>query len=377
MSDTSLDETALHILLVDDDEKTLKALKLFLDRTFTILTANDPFKALDIVRGAPSIAVVVSDFRMPGMDGATFLTHVRNISPQTVRILLTGQANTDVAAKGINQGQIFKFLTKPCSQADLLNALHEGVEQFSRLATEREVLRSTLLSTVRVLSEALGLANPEAFARAERIRYLTHRFARTLGLSSTLDLELATMLSHLGCLGLPRVIFDKINQGIPLTEDEEALHAKHPHIGALLIKRIPRLGPVSSIIAGQLAPYSPDMDQKTAILNLVCKFDRLHRCGIPTSEIFQNLLHGVPAYPPDLIDALKHTVYSVKKLVRKAVKIRQLKQAMILDSHVETSDGLLLLAKGAELTESNILRLIEISKHKEIVEPVHIFAPQV
>ncbi|MGE4442231.1 MAG: HD domain-containing phosphohydrolase [Desulfomicrobium sp.] len=360
---------------MDDDEKTLNALKLFLRRTFTIVTAIDPFKALDMIRRDPRIAITVSDYKMPGMDGVTFLTHVRNISPHTIRILLTGQANTDVAAMGVNQGQIFKFLVKPCPQAELADALQEGLKQFTRMVTEREVLQSTVHSTVRVLSEALGLANPEAFARAERIRNLALRLAQTLSLPSTLDLELATMLSHLGCLGLPRTIFDKLNRGIPLTQDEETLHARHPRIGALLIERIPRLGSVSSIIADQLAPFSPNMDQKTAVLNLACKFDMLHKRGIPTSEIFQSLLHSDPPYPPHLIEGLKHTVHNIRKLVRKAVKIRQLKQAMILDSHIETSDGLLLLAKGAELTESNILRLIEISKHKEIVEPIYIFAP--
>lgn len=370
------DDTSLRILFVDDEDRTLKALKCSLLRSFSIDTANDPSKALDMIRMDPHIAVVVSDYRMPKMDGVTFLTHVRNISPQTVRILLTGQANADVAARGVNQGQIFRFLAKPCTLTELSDALREGLKQHSKAITEREVLQSTLRNTVRVLSEALGLANPEAFARAERIRDLTLRFARALNITSTLELELATMLSHLGCLGLPRSIFDKINHGMTLTPAEEALHAEYPRIGALLIERIPRLGPVASIIADQLTPCSPDMSLEALVLNAATRFDTLHRRGIPAGEILQQLLDDDAPYPPDLIDGLEHAVFSIRKFVRKEVKIRQLKPAMILDSHIETSDGLLLLAKGAELSESTILRLIEISKHKAILEPVHIFALQ-
>jgi CheY-like chemotaxis protein len=376
MIDSLPNDAALRVLFVDDDDRTLKAFKFSLQRTFDIVTSNDPSEALDLVKNEPNIAVVVSDFKMPRMDGATFLAQVRDISAHTVRILLTGQANTDVAARGVNQGQIFRFLTKPCTRTALSDALKDGLQQFSRVVTEQEVLQSTLHNTVRVLSEALGLANPEAFARAERIRNLALRLAQTLGMKSILDLELATMLSHLGCIGLPRTIFDKINRGIPLASDEEALHAEHPYIGALLIERIPRLEPVASIIAAQLAPYSPDMNKETAVLNMVIRFDTLHISGIPISHIIQELLRDETPYPSDMLEALKHTAYNLQKFVRTAVKIRQLKQAMILDSHIETNDGLLLLAKGAELTESTILRLIEISKHKEIIEPIHIFAPQ-
>ncbi len=376
MIDSLPDDASLRVLFVDDDDRTLNAFKFSLQRTFNIVTANDPTEALDVVRNESNIAVVVSDFKMPEMDGVTFLMQVRDISPHTVRILLTGQANTEVAARGVNQGQIFRFLTKPCTRATLSDALQDGLQHFSRVVTEQEVLRSTLRNTVRVLSEALGLANPEAFARAERVRNLALRLAQTLGMTSTLDLELATMLSHLGCLGLPRIIFDKINHGTPLAPEEEALHAEHPHIGALLIERIPRLGPVASIIAAQLAPYSPDMSKETVVLNMVSRFDTMHRSGIPISHIFQELLRDETPYPSDMLEGLKHTVYNLQKFVRKAVKIRQLRQAMILDAHIETSDGLLLLAKGAELTESTILRLIEISKHKEIIEPILIFAPQ-
>lgn len=376
MIDFFLDDTSLRILFVDDDDRTLKALKSSLHRTFTIITANDPSEALRMIKSEPNIAVVVSDFKMPGMDGATFLARLRDISPLTVRILLTGQTGTDVAARGVNQGEIFRFLTKPCTQTALSDALQDGLKQFSKMVTEQEALRSTLHNTVRVLSKTLELANPEAFARAERIRNLALRLARSLDMTSTLDLEPATMLSQLGCLGLPRAILDKINHGIPLTPAEEALHAEHPRIGAQLIERIPRLGPVASIIAAQLTPYSPNMGKETVVLNMATRFDALHQRGIPSSEIFQQLLRDETPYPPDAIDGLKRTVYNIQKFVRKTVRIRQLKQAMILDSHIETSDGLLLLAKGAELTESTIIRLLEISKHKEIVEPVHIFAPR-
>ena len=374
--DKSPDHAAASVLLVDDEDKVLRALKCNLHNSFSITTTTDPSEALDKIRGGANFAVIVSDFKMPGMDGITFLSRVRDVAPGTVRILLTGQANTDMATRAVNQGQIFRFLQKPCTLKDLTGAIKAGIRLHFKTAAKREVLQSTLRGTVRVLSEALGLANPQAFERAERVRKIVVRMAKLLCGSAPLELELATMLSHLGCLGLRREIIEKINKGKNLNPEETALFHDHPRIGAMLIERIPRLETVARIIAMQHAPPSATMTLEARILNMTIQYDRSRCAGHLPCDIFRTLHEAEPPHPPEFVDALKGAVYSGPEYSRKTMSIRQLKPTMILDRHVETMGGLLLLAKGAELNESNILRLIEIAKNQSIIEPVHVLALQ-
>ena len=102
------------ILLVDDDPLLLAGLKRQLRRHFRIETAPGGAEALALVQGEEPFMVVVSDYRMPGMNGNQFLAQVREISPDTIRIMLTGFADVGAAVDAINEGQIFRFLNKPC-----------------------------------------------------------------------------------------------------------------------------------------------------------------------------------------------------------------------------------------------------------------------
>lgn len=374
MPDRTPNHSSAHVLLVDDEHRTLKSLQFNLRNSFSISTATDPCEALDQIRDGARFAVVVSDFRMPGMDGITFLSQVRDISPDIVRILLTGQANTEMAARAVNQGRIFRFLQKPCTLQDLSAALEAGIRLHYRTTAEREILQGTLRGTVRVLSEGLGLAIPEAFERTERILKIVVRMAKLLQVPSPLELELATMLSHLGCLGLPREIIRKVNSGKSLAADEAALFHDHPRIGSMLIERIPRLETVARIIAMQHAPASAAMPLEARVLNMNMAYDRLRRTGLIACEVLKTMREGAQSHPEELVDALKKAVYSGEEYSRESLFIRQLKPSMVLDGHIETPDGLLLLAKGAELSEPTILRLMEISKNQSIVEPVRVLA---
>src|ERR1700722_6101223 len=117
------------VLCVDDEPRVVDSLAVQLRKDFHILTANSGQSALRTLQSGPPPAVIVSDMRMPGMDGATLLKHVRHLYPETTRILLTGEAGRDVAVSAVNEGQIFRFLTKPCSTENLRAAIEAGVMQ--------------------------------------------------------------------------------------------------------------------------------------------------------------------------------------------------------------------------------------------------------
>ena len=127
------------ILCVDDEAQILEAMILNLGRRYHVSTALNGALGLEKIRSEAPFAVLISDMRMPGMDGATFLKHAFGEAPNTVRILLTGQAELSAAIAAVNEGQIFRFLSKPCPPASLLKTIEAAVEQ-NRLITSEKVL---------------------------------------------------------------------------------------------------------------------------------------------------------------------------------------------------------------------------------------------
>src|ERR671929_330862 len=167
------------ILLVDDEVAILDGLRRQLRRRFTVHTATGGAEALAFLQ-SESVAVVVSDMRMPQMDGATFLARVRELQPDVVRILLTGQTDTQAAITAVNEGQIYRFLTKPCPPEVLLEEIGNAVELNRLLTAEKELMATTLRRTVEALMSTLSLAQPAAFGRAVRITRVVTELAEAL-----------------------------------------------------------------------------------------------------------------------------------------------------------------------------------------------------
>ena len=157
------------ILLVDDDVHVVTALQRMLHRGYNIEIAAGAEDALQVIR-QNAYAVVVSDLQMPGMNGVEPLAKVRDVSPETVRILLTGQADLDAAIAAVNEGNVFRFLTKPCPLETLQKTLNTALEQHRLHVAEREVLQETLTGTVAILVQVLAAIQPlgrKCFAHAE------------------------------------------------------------------------------------------------------------------------------------------------------------------------------------------------------------------
>jgi DNA-binding NtrC family response regulator len=118
------------ILFVDDEECVLDGLKRMLHGEFEVETALSGTKGLATIHLFGPFAVVVSDMRMPVLDGAEFLARVRELSPHSVRMLLTGHNDLTRAIAAVNEGQIFRYLTKPCSKEEMVSAIRLGLVQY-------------------------------------------------------------------------------------------------------------------------------------------------------------------------------------------------------------------------------------------------------
>jgi hypothetical protein len=118
--------------------------------------------------------------RMPGMNGVQFLAQVRQAAPNTVRMMLTGYSDISAAMDAVNEGNIFRFLAKPCEQEILAKAIASGLVQYRLVRSEKDLLENTLMGSIKVLTDVLGAVSPEAFGKSIRIthcvRHLVAKF---------------------------------------------------------------------------------------------------------------------------------------------------------------------------------------------------------
>ena len=239
------------ILCVDDDTNILAAYRRQLRGSFKIEVASSGADGLEVIKNKGPFSVIVSDMRMPGMDGIEFLSRVKKSSPNSVRMMLTGNADQQTAVEAVNEGHIFRFLNKPCPPESLAKALTAGIEQYQLITAEKELLEKTLLGSIKILTEVLSLVNPTAFGRASRVQRLVRKLAETMNVTATWQLKAAAMLSQVGCVTVPEATLEKVYNDKTLTSEEKQMLQSYPQIGSELVANIPRLDVVSKIIAYQ------------------------------------------------------------------------------------------------------------------------------
>jgi response regulator RpfG family c-di-GMP phosphodiesterase len=239
------------ILFVDDDQNVLDALRRNFRKEYAVETATSAREAAGIIARKGPFAVVVSDMRMPGVDGVQFLTRIKEISPDTVRIMLTGYADVQSSIAAVNEGSVFRFLTKPCSAQHMKRVLEDALRQYRLVTAEKQLLEQTLSGSIKVLTELLALVNPDAFGRANRIHRLVRQIALHLGVTKTWEMENAALLSQIGCMLLPSMAIQRIIQGESLDGEMQQVYDMHPTIAADLLSHIPRLENVREVILYQ------------------------------------------------------------------------------------------------------------------------------
>jgi DNA-binding NtrC family response regulator len=129
------------ILFVDDEQNILDGYKRLLHDQFRIEVVPGGGQALAAIHLFGPYAIVISDMQMPGMNGAEFLGQVRQLAPNTVRMLLTGYKDINLAIEAVNEGRIFRYLTKPCEKKDLVNAIELGLLQYHANVEAREAVK--------------------------------------------------------------------------------------------------------------------------------------------------------------------------------------------------------------------------------------------
>ena len=374
------------ILCVDDDPNILEGYKRGLRKEFELATAVGPEEGLRMVTEQGPFAVVVSDLKMPGMNGVEFLAQVRAHEPDTVRMLLTGNAELHAAIEAINQGQIFRFLMKPCTSELLGSSLKAALAQHRLITAERELLEETLSGSIRVLSEVLALVNPEAFGRSSRITRYVELIAAHLHVSEAWSIKTAAMLSQIGCVILPESVLKKVYRGEALTGEESQLFNQHPFVAYDLLAKIPRMKRVAEIIKFQDKYYDGygvpgDTQQgntipmEARILKVALDFDALESAGKSKAEAFGNMKQRKGWYDPAVIDAMKAAFAKEIKYDIQTAVVADLLEGMILAEDIQSSQHVLLAAKGQQVTQSMIVRLQNFGRTVGVREPFTVLLP--
>jgi response regulator RpfG family c-di-GMP phosphodiesterase len=349
------------VLYVDDEENVLLAVKRHQRKSFDLHTCAVPQEALERIRGGETFAVVVSDLRMPLMDGVEFLKAVQGLMPDATRIMVTGNADLESAKRAVNDGHVYRFLNKPCEPELLREAIHSGVRIYELVVSERDLLERTLRGAIEVLTQTLSLSNPEAFGRASRIRRHVVGLVRRLGLENPWQYEVAAMLSQLGAITVPPDVTRKAYRGQPLSVEEGSMLAQSPAVASRLLRAIPRLEDVAEMVRLQNAACKGGAEEPplgARILRLALDFDVLIGRGTSSSDAIKALRQAPEhTYDPGVLAAADELMLADGTHEERTIPLRELRVGMIVADPLATEEGLLVVAAGHEVTESLLERL--------------------
>jgi response regulator RpfG family c-di-GMP phosphodiesterase len=375
------------ILFVDDEPAFLKGYQLMLRQDFEVDTAVGGEQGLAQIHDHGPYAVVVSDMRMPGMNGVQFLARVRQIAPDTIRMILTGYTDINAAMDAVNEGNIFRFLAKPCERDVLSNAITSGLVQYRLITAEKELLENTLMGSIKVLIDVLSAASPEAFGRSIRITRCVRHLVAKFHLPSSWTFEAAAMLSQLGCITLDTELIQAAYVGTHLSPQNQARFEAHPNAARDLLVNIRRLEPIAWMISQQLTrgnpqnvPQVPELPSEVLVfgakmLRVAVAFDNLRMKGVSNDEVVQQLRYRSDEFDRELVDALVDMKSEEAKMQLRKVPVSTLKTGMILQQDVRNRAGLLVVAKGQEVTRPLLVRLEHFSRAQLIDNEIMALVP--
>ena len=371
------------VLFVDDEPNILEGIQRTLRKQVELQTASSGAEALRLIGESGPFAVVVSDMRMPAMNGAQFLAKVREREPDTVRMILSGHADLEATIAAVNEGHIYRFLTKPCPTDRLLAAVEDGLNQHRLLTAEKVLLEQTLSGAVKMLIEILGMLSPAASSRAARLQRYTIELSEALGLASHWEWGLAAFVSQIGCVALPKEVLFKVEACQTLSDEEKGLYESHPEVASRLLAAIPRLEDVAAIVTAQFRSLNnsdlPDdlrqWDIRKAgelLLRAAIEYDRLVSRGASRESAINALRRSTVRFPSTVLKALGRLSTAAKGTMVRQVRLADLTVGMTLDEDLVSPKGIRLVPSGAEVTTTLMIRLTSIAGGVGIAEPFRV-----
>lgn len=380
----------MKVLFVDDDPNLLSAIERTFRNSYPLDTAQGGEAGLKLIAERGPYAVVVADRQMPEMDGVKFLTAVKRCAPDTVRIMLTGNADLDSAIEVVNEGNIFRFLTKPCPHATLRKAIEDARSLYQLTIAEKELLNKTVTGSIKLLTDILSTVDIRSFAQTERLRGLVSDVVAKIPMENPWELHLAAMLAPIGYLTLPPETLVKAREELMLSKAEELLVARVPEIASRLLANIPRLEGVARIVRYQHKQFDgggfpPDAVKEEEIplgarlLKILADASEIHDGRTLPLRALNELQTRVGWYDPDLLAKVRvcfggQETSGADEVRRISVSIKDLEVGMVLRSDVITQDGTLILSSGHQLNEMSIEKILNFHQISGIRQPIFVDA---
>ncbi len=421
------DQLSDRILLVDDESSVLKALSRLLRETEAeLVTFTEPRKALEHLR-SQKVSVIISDQRMPEMNGVEFLGESRRTNPDAIRILLTGYADIDAVIGAINDGDIKYYLTKPWDNALLLSRVTESLEYYrlkrenvrlARIIAERnkelkqinqhlarkvrdqteqlrdrnEGLRRSFMQTIRALATLTEMRYESIGSHSQRVAFFTQKMLEGMDLpqEQRQTILMAAFLHDVGKMALPDAVIGAT--GELSTKNFERLRS-HPILGQSCIYGIDGLENVGLIIRHHHENWDgtgyPDNLTETDIplgarlIRIADAFDHDAFSGAypdlnQLNDAAANLVRkSATLFDPDLIRRfieidLARQLHHGEVSDMIAVKPADLEEGMVVLEDIHTKNGLFLLPKGARLSRGMIGRVQKIDRADPIPKAIKV-----
>lgn len=356
------------ILMVDDDMDMLRAVVRRLEKHYDIVTAGSGDQGLEKIESDGPFPVIVSDMQMPGMDGIRFVQRARRKSPLSVFVMLTGEVNETTTLRAMNEGQVFRFITKPCSHEDLLATLEASWRQYHLINAEKQLLQKTLVGAVDAIVNIFETLMPDGMMRSTSIQRIVEAVQENLRIQKRWEYALASRLSLLGYGLVGRSLTDVVAQPHFSEKDEQELMEKACAKSAEVLTKIPRLKTTAEIIAktvestGAISTLTPISDSEvtqvgSTLLRVALEWESSKRVGLTAGEAISAMRRKLPDLHQEVVNCLEDFEFEFVKANHQKIPVYDLKVGMVIHKGIYSKDGRVLISEGRRLTQPLLEKL--------------------
>lgn len=318
------------ILIVDDEIDNLQLLYRTLRRDYDVVKAQGPLEALEILKN-DEFQCILSDHKMPDMDGVEFLKRSYDMYPDTMRLLVTAYSDVDILMNAINYAKIYRYIKKPYSPEELLHIVQLSLEYYQLKEDNKRLifdLKDLFSGTINAIMDALDSKDSYTLGRSRRVAFYTTKIISAMEISKTEKavIELAALLHDIGMIGVKEEILHKIES---LTEEEKEEIRKHVFYSVKILEDIKQLDRVTDIIKyhheyynGKGYPFEAKGEEiplGARVIAIADAYDSLvsfrpYREGLAPSEAIEKLkLKSGEQFDPNILEVFLSVVDEANK----------------------------------------------------------------
>jgi len=352
--------------MIDDDIRVLNGYKRVLGREFDIKMAHDPVIGLKILKSEEDIAVIISDYMMPKVDGNLLFEVAKEISPHTIRIMLSGNADLTTAVDAINKSSVYKLLIKPFPANELKKIIFEAIKVYNKNIESKDILDDTFLVASSIIKNLVAMLSPRDGFYVNNITYMTKIIVNNMNYIQPKKIIIASYLSQLGFINLPTEIKSKIYYKKQLKNNEVKVIEEHPNFAKKIILKKAFLMDIANGISFQNKTFvqvSSIKDKLTADIAMVLRVAIDYTLDLiyydSDKRALRELKRNFMLYDPKILKVLEVYVTSLDddyNIVE--ISPMDVKDGMIIARDFFNASNELLITKGSVVTSSIRLKLI-------------------